>query len=121
MTRKVEVKMVAQHNNHGLKANGNVDVSLKARYDEITNAMQLLQMLNNDIIVSVKVAGGKPVKLGMFRLNGLNFNHDGESTIKLNSTNDFVEVDNLNVMVTSEPFNVRFVAKVEMEDDEDEE
>lgn len=120
MIKTIEVKMVAQYNSHGLKANGNVDVSLKGRYDEITNAMQLLQMLNNDINVSVKVPGNKPCKLGMFRLNAVNFNHDGDSTIKLNSTNDFVEVDNLNVMVTTDPFNVRFVAKVEMEDDEDE-
>ena len=116
---KANAKMVALYNGHSVKQSGSVDLNLKAEYGELPNYVQLLQMLNNDIKVSVKLNGEKPMKLGMFRLKQLSVQHDGEGKIALNSTTDFVEVDSLNKLVTDERFIVRCEAEIEMEEGEE--
>lgn len=117
-----EVKMVALYNGHSVKSSGAVDLNLKADYSELGRYVQLLQMLNNDIKVAVKLNGEKkPLKLGMFRLKQLSVQHDGEGKISLNSTTDFVEVDLLNRLVTDERFIVRCTADIEIEEEPEEE
>lgn len=117
---KASMKMVAMYNGHSVKQSGSVDLNLKADYSELPNYVQLLQMLNNDIKVLVKLNGEKPMKLGMFRLKQLTVQHDGEGKIAFNSTTDFVEVDKLNRLVTDERFNVRCEAEIEIEEAEEE-
>lgn len=120
---KVTVKSVATYKGHSLKENGNVDLTLKFRYDELVKTIQLTQMLNNDVKVIARLPGEQPIGLGMFRIKSIGIDGDGETTLKLNSLNDFVEVDNLNGLVTKEAFQVKFAADIESEDgnDDDEE
>lgn len=118
---KITVTSVATYKGHSLKENGNVDLTLKFKYDELVKTIQLTQMLNNDVKIVAKLPGDKPIALGMFRIKSINIDGDGESTLKLNSLNDFVEVDNLNSLVTKEAFQVKFAADIESEDGDDEE
>lgn len=118
---EIVVKSVATYKGHSLKENGNVDLTLKLEYGELTKTIQLCQMLNNDVKAVAKLPGGKPIALGMFRIKSITIDGDGESTLKLNSLNDFVEVDNLNNLVTKEAFQIRFTADIESEDGDDEE
>lgn len=118
---ELAVKSVATYKGHSLKENGNVDLTLKFKYDSLVKTIQFCQMLNNDVKIVAKLPGARPLALGMFRIKNINIDGDGESTLKLNSLNDFVEVDNLNNLVTKEEFQVKLTADVESEDDEDEE
>lgn len=115
--KKIDVKEVVNYKGHSVKANGSVDLSFSAMYDEITNSMQLLQLLNNDVTIIAKLPGDKPMNLGMFRVKAVIFDGDGESTLKFNSIDTSVEFDNINKMITSEKFQVKMTANIEEEDD----
>lgn len=117
---KIKAMAVAQYKGHSLNENGSVNLSLKFKYDQLVNVIQLTQMFSNDIKIAVQMPDENPLKLGMFRLKSINIDGDGESTVKFNGLNDFIEVDNLNNIVTKDLFKVRFVADVEVEDDVDE-
>ena len=117
---KVKTMAVAQNKGHSLNENGSVNLSLKFKYDQLVNVIQLTQMFSNDIKIAVQLPGVDPLKLGMFRLKNITIDGDGESTVKFNGLNDYIEVDNLNNIVTKELFKAKFVADVEIEDDADE-
>lgn len=114
---QVKVTGVAQYKGHSLNENGSVNLSLKFKYDQLVNVVQLTQLFSNDIVVKVKMPDVKPIKLGMFRLKSISFDHDGEGAVKLNGLNDYIEVDNLNQIVTTELFQIQFLADVEMEEE----
>lgn len=115
---EVKVKVVASYAGHSLRQNGNVDFTLKCQYSELTNYIQLIQMLNNDVNITVKMPSEKPLKLGMFRIKEIKIDGDGEGVIKFNSLNDFVEVNNLNKIVTKELFQVMFKSEIEEESED---
>lgn len=120
--RKVDFKMVVKYNGHNVKQSGAVDVNFIAEYGELTNTVQLLQLLSNDIKVAIKKPDEKPFKLGTFRLQNLTYDHDGAAKIKFNSIADFVEVDNLNKLIPmdkEERFVARITASIEIEGDEE--
>ena len=110
---KLTVQSVATYKGHSLRENGNVDLTLKFRYDELVKTIQLMQM------ISAKLPDVKGLKLGTFRIKHISIDDDGESVVKLNSLNDYVEVDNLNNLVTKEAFKVRFEAEIESEQNEE--
>lgn len=114
---KAKVMAVAQYKGHSLSENGSVNLSLKFKYDQLVNVIQLTQMFSNDVIATVKMPGASSLKLGMFRIKNITIDGDGESTVKLNGLNDYIEVDNLNNIVTKELFQVRFVAEIESEEE----
>ncbi len=121
----IKVKEVVKYGGHSLSANGSVNFTLKAAYSELTNSIKLMQMLNNDVNIKAKVPNGKPMKLGMFRIKQIIIDGDGESTIKFNGLNDYIEMDNLNLLPLNSDENKEFVvlmeAEIEEEDNEDEE
>lgn len=118
-TVKVKVKEVVEYAGHTLSANGNVNFTLKASYSELTNTIQLMQMLNNDVDIKARLPGGKPMKLGSFRIKQIVIDGDGESKIKFNSLNDYVEMDNLNVLPNNgadvKEFTVLLETEIEIE------
>lgn len=119
----IKVKEVVKYAGHSLSANGSVNFTLKASYSELTNTIQLMQMLNNDVVIKAKLPGGKPMKLGMFRIKQIVIDGDGESTLKFNGLNDYIEMDNLNVLPLNSDENKEFVvvAEAEIENEEGEE
>lgn len=119
----IKVKEVVKYAGHSLSANGSVNFTLKASYYELTNTIQMMQMLNNDVVIKAKLPGGKPMKLGMFRIKQIMIDGDGESTLKFNGLNDYIEMDNLNVLPLNSDENKEFVivAEAEIENEEGEE
>ena len=119
----IKVKEVVKYAGHSLSANGSVNFTLKASYSELTNTIQMMQMLNNDVVIKAKLPGGKPMKLGMFRIKQIVIDGDGESTLNFNGLNDYIEMDNLNVLPLNSDENKEFVivAEAEIENEEDEE
>lgn len=120
-TKKVKVEQVVSYYGHTLRSNGNVDLTLKAGYSELVNAIQLIQMLNNDVVIKAKLPDKKPMSLGMFRVKDLKISDDGETTIKFNSLNVYVEMDNLNMLTLDneevKQFKVLYETEVELEEE----
>lgn len=119
--QRVEVKIIGKYNGHSVKANQSVDLGIKASYDQLSQAVQLLQMLSNDVTIKAKLPDSKPFSLGTFRVQAVNVSHDGESAIKFNSMADFTEVDNFSKLIGSELVILRVSADIELEDSDDEE
>lgn len=117
---KVEVKEFVSYNGHSLRANGNVNVSFKAKFSQLRYSIDLMNMLNEDITLYAKLPEQKAIKLGVFRIKEIKVDHYKESTIKFNSLNDFVEVDNLNNIVSEEEFLIKAMAEIEDEEEENE-
>lgn len=116
----VKVKEVVEYKGHSLSANGSVNFTLKAQYSELTKTIQLMQMLNNDVSIKAKIPGGSPMKLGFFRVKQIVIDGDGESTIKFNGLNDYIEMDNLNLLPLNTDENKQFVVLMETEIEEEE-
>lgn len=112
----IKVQSVANYVNHNCKANGVVNLTLEFMYGELTDAIQLLQCISNDVKLWAKPAG-KQIPLGMFRVQRVVVDHDGTSKVTFNSEIDSTEINNINELVTKDQFQVRFAARVELEDE----
>ena len=117
---KIKVKEVVKYGGHSLSANGSVNFTLKAMYSELTNTIQLMQMLNNDVSIKAKIPGGSPMKLGLFRIKQIIIGGDGESTIKFNGLNDYIEMDNMNLLPLNSDKNKEFTVLMEADIETDE-
>lgn len=116
----IKISEFVKYNGHNIKASGAVTLSLKAMYSELTKTIQVLQMLNNDVKLTAKVEGEKK-EIGMFRVKNVIVDDDGESTLKFESISDYVEMNNLNSLVGKDEFKLLMVAKVEDEENTEEE
>ena len=120
----VKVKEIVKYGGHNLSANGSVNLTLRASYSELTSTIQLMQMLNNDINIKAKIPGEKVMKLGFFRIKDIRIDGDGESIIKFNGLNDYIEMDNLNLLPVkgseNEEFAVLMDAEIEIEEEGEE-
>ena len=121
--KPIKIRMVVEYGGHNCSANGSVNLTVKAMYSELVNTIQLQQMLNNDVTIKAKIPGCKAMKLGMFRIASTTIDGDGESRIKFNGLNDYIEMDNLNVLPTNKndekQFAILVEAEIEEEDDYD--
>lgn len=113
----VKVKAIAKYNGHSIKNNKSVDLSLVFGYDEMSNYIQLIQMLNENIDIKVKIGDSKPIGIGMFMIRDIKIDHDGQGVIKFNSLLDHVEPDEINTLV-GETFTVLFKATIEGESED---
>lgn len=115
----IKLKQVVRYNGHSLSANGSVNFDLKAGYDELGNTIQLFQLLNNDVKIKAKLAGSKPMMLGMFRIKQITIDGDGESRIRFNGLNDYIEMDNLNLLPLNSDDAKNFVVMYEADIEEE--
>ena len=120
----VKVKEIVKYGGHNLSANGSVNLTLRASYSELTSTIQLMQMLNNDVNIKAKIPGEKVMKLAFFRIKDIRIDGDGESIIKFNGLNDYIEMDNLNLLPVkgseNEEFAVLMDAEIEIEEEGEE-
>lgn len=119
MEFNTEVKTIGLYGGHVMKPNGTFDLTLKFDYSELTNTIMLQQLLNNDMMVYVKLVDeAKPFKLGMLKIKNTTINGDGTSKLTLTGINDYAEVDNLNKLISTERFKIRCLAEIEEEDEQ---
>lgn len=124
MEKEIKTKAVGRYAGHSVTANKNVNVSFVLGYDQLTSSMQLLQLLNVDVDVMVKISDEAPMKLGTYRVQNVTIDHDGESKVKFNGMDDFVDTDALNRLVGSDLVQLKFKGTVEVDEsggDEDDE
>ena len=118
---EIKVKEVVRYGGHSLSANGSVNFTLKAQYSELSSSIKLMQMLNNDVNIKAKIPGGKAMKLGIFRVKQIVVDGDGESVLKFNGLNDYIEMDNLNMLPLNDSDTKEFVVLMETEIEEEDE
>lgn len=117
--QKVKIREVVAYNGHNVKANGIVTLNLKAMYSELVNTMKVLQLLNNDVKISV-VEGKSESSIGMFRVKNVNISDDGESVLKFETLAEAAEMDKINSLVGKETeFTINMFAEVDMEDSDE--
>ena len=118
--KKIKIREVVGYNGHNVKANGIVLLNLKAMYSELVKTIQVLQLLNNDVKISV-VQGKSEESLGMFRVKNVNISDDGESVLKFETLAEAAEMDVINSLVGKEgEFVINMFAEVDLEDDNEE-
>lgn len=119
---KITISEFVSYSGHNISANGVVNLALAARYGELKNTIQVMQLLNEDIKIKARLGSNKPMILGTFRIKNIMIDGDGESKIKLASTRDAVELDNLNSLPFANEDNSEFAIRMEanVEDVEDE-
>lgn len=120
----IKVRQVVKYDGHSLSSNGSVNFKLRASYSELVNSIKLMQMLNNDVTIKAKIPGSKVMKLGIFRIKQIVIDGDGESKITFNGLNDFIEMDNLNLLPLknseeTNEFQVLYESNVEDEENEE--
>lgn len=117
MIKKVKAQGAMRYAGHSKKANGIVTLNLVARYGEMVNSIQTLQMLNNDVVVDADMPDGSSKHLGMFRIKNVKFDGDGESKISLVSDGYCVFPENIEGLPLSidenNEFTVLFSCDVE--------
>lgn len=118
--KKIKVKEVVKYKGHSLSANGSVNFNLVAAYSELVHTISLMQLLNNDVMIKAKIPGENPMKLGIFRIKQIVIDGDGESKIKFNGLNDYIEMDNLNVLPLNSDDTKEFAVLMEAEVEEEE-
>jgi len=120
----IKVKTEGRYTSHNVKANKSIDVTFKMPYTELTNYIQSLQMLNEDVTLAGKIgADKKPLKLGIFMVQKVTVDNDGEGTIKFNSQLDYVEPKNINELASrnDEPLFIFMKATIDIDESELEE
>lgn len=110
---KADEKIVALYASHSVNKAGTVKITLKAGYDQLSQSVMLLRMIQENITVKVKLLDRKPFLLGTFKLDNLSFDKNGISTIKLSSFTEAIDSDKLADLVTMNLMQIKFEAEIE--------
>lgn len=118
----VKVKAEGSYYNHNVRQNKAIDVQFKIPYSELTNYIQSIQMLNEDVKLAAKIGAEKPATLGTFMINSIKIDNDGEGTIKFNSQMDFVDANKINDLAVrnDEPLVILMKAQIDVEEEDEE-
>lgn len=124
--QKITINQMVKYGGHNVSANGVVNLTLVAKYGELTKTISLMQLLNENISMKARVGSFKPMLLGTFMIKQIIVDGDGESKIKLSSSMESVELDNINklpqtISDDSQEFAVRIEATIDGEEEESEE
>lgn len=115
---KIIVKMEVRYDGLNFRKNGLVDLNFKSPYDNIVDTLSLVRLINTNMTVKAKV-NKEIVILGNFYIKGINIDRDGESSIKLGSEVDSVEMKNLNELSGIQiPIEIACVGMVDTGDDD---
>lgn len=113
--KKIRIKEVVTYNGHKVKSNGKIDLLFKAKYEELVNSIQVMQLLNNDVKIKSKIAGSPAADLGVFRVSKIVVNGDGESVISFSTLTDYAEINNINSLAGTEMCQILMEAEIEEE------
>ena len=117
MEQELKVKGIAKYNGHNVKVNKSIDLGLKFTYDELKNYIKLIQLLNENVKIKVKIGSNETKMLGTFMIKEIKIDHDGEGVIKFNSMIDYAELNEITSLIGIEQFKVLFSANVTIDDE----
>lgn len=126
-SKEIKLKGVSKFSGFSISAARVVTLNIIMGYEEIITSVQLLQGLNNDITALAKLGIKKPISLGVFTVNSVNFDKDGNAKVSLKSMVDNVDLDNIMELIEcNDIIQMMFKAVIElpgevMEDEDEEE
>lgn len=88
----MKAKGVCEFQGFNVSAKNVAKLRVSMRYDEIVTSVNLMQALNTDIDVFVRY-DGKVERLGMYKLDSITHDKDGNSKITLSSMLESVEFE----------------------------
>lgn len=113
---KVKVDATGYYVGHSIKANGTLDLKMSFPPNEITNTVKFLTMIGKPFKLGIFEDGDKPVNLGEFTIDKIEFTKNAETKMKFASTKDYAVIQNMVSLLAEETaFNVVAVQK---QDDE---
>lgn len=115
--KTIKLKGISKFVGMNISANKIITLNVVMGYEEIVTSIQLLQGLNNDITVFAKLGIGKAKSLGMFTVNSVNFDRDGNAKVSLKSMVSNVELENIIEIIDNEEIlQLLFKAIIELPD-----
>lgn len=115
MEKEIKIKSVCSYSGHSINQQGIFNLTLVFAFDELTNVIQLMQCLNEDISIVVKVSSENKI-LGTFGIKNITINTNGESKIKFTSLVHSVEIENVNALVGAEYFRIGFKSTIDIDE-----
>lgn len=119
--KEMKAKGVCEFQGFNVSAKNVAKLKVSMRYDEIVTSVNLMQALNTDIDVFARY-GGKVERLGMFKLDAITHDKDGNSKITVASMLDNVEFEKIMELALysqSEITQILFKAVLEIEQKEE--
>ena len=105
------------YENHRVKKNQSVTLTLSFDYDQLPNAIELLQALGVSISCAISFVADKPEikKLGSISVDTIKIKHDGSGIIQFESMTPFLELDILNELSKHEDELISLYCKYTLE------
>lgn len=116
MEKKLQEKGLAEFDGMSVSSGQIVTLKLKLRYDEMLTSVNLLQALQTDVTVQAKVPDEKAFNLGIFSVNSVSFDKDGNAKVCLKALVDNVEINRVCQLASEQIIQIRFLAVLELPD-----
>ena len=111
------IKAVAIYNGHTIKKNFDIELKLRFIDEQLPNALQFVACIGKQVILKAKV-GKEAYQLGVFNINRINIDKDGNAFISFMSNNDYVNLENIEKLMVED--DVRIAGKItEVHEDEE--
>lgn len=114
-----KIKAKVSYNGHNANSAGIINLNLIFSYEELTNAIQLIPLLTNNIQIFTK-DGKETNKLGIFTIKNISINNNGEAKVKFSSLLDSVNLDYINNIIDKDIIKALFVCDEISETENDE-
>lgn len=95
------IKAVALYNGHNIKKN--FDIELKFRFidEQLPNALQFVACIGKQLKLKAKVKSEK-LNLGVFNLNKISVDKNGNSYLSLMSNSDYVSLESIEKLLVED-------------------
>jgi hypothetical protein len=115
----VKIKSIANYGGHNVNNASVVNLTFTFAYDEMTNYIQLIQLLNENIEIYTKKEK-QSIKLGVFSIKNISIDKNGAGKVKFSSMAESVNMETINNLIGEDFIKIMFVANVEVEKEENE-
>lgn len=118
MEKKIKEKGVAIFEGLTISNTAVVKLKFRLRYDDMITSVNLLQGLNSDVTLRAKIPNYDAMSLGVFEIDSINFDKDGNAKITFKSFAQNVELENICMLPTADYIQLMFLAVLELPDTE---
>lgn len=116
MAENNTIKVSGIYNGHTIRKNFDVELKLRFTEGQLANSLQFLAGFGKQVILKAQV-NKEVLYLGVFNINKIIIDKNGNSFLSLMSNNDYVKLENIEkIMVEDE---IKFAGKVTERAEED--
>lgn len=113
--KELKLKGISKYSGFSISPQKVVTLNMIMSYGDIVTSVSLLQGLHSDISVFAKLGLKKPAALGVFTINSVNFDKDGNAKVSLKSMLQSVDYDNImDLILCEDVIQLMFKAIIEL-------